>query len=161
MFCCHGWWSSMWYERNRYVKIFDGMVRKLKEVRYIPQLKMNLISIGALKAFDLEESIRDVFSRWLEAQGLFWRASDATNFITWMVVRLQGSGDFYKFRWWLHLAFAYEAQTLIGLYIFIFHTTSSHLFHINFCKIIAFLCVSKSIVWNEEEDQKSHLFSDF
>jgi len=39
------------------------MVRKLKEVRYIPQLKMNLISIGALKAFDLEESIRDVFSR--------------------------------------------------------------------------------------------------
>ena len=46
-----------------YVKMFDGIVWELKEVRYIPQLKMNLISIGALKAFDLEESIRDVFSR--------------------------------------------------------------------------------------------------
>jgi len=49
--------------RDRYVKIFEGMVSKLKEVRYVPQLKRNLISVGALKAFDLEVSIRDVFSR--------------------------------------------------------------------------------------------------
>jgi len=30
----------------------------LKEVRYVPQLKKNLISVGALEALGLEESIR-------------------------------------------------------------------------------------------------------
>ena len=39
--------------------MFDGMVRELKDVKYIPQLKMNLISVGALKALGLEVSIRD------------------------------------------------------------------------------------------------------
>jgi len=34
-------------------------MRVLKDVRYIPQLKRNLISIGALKALCLEVSIRD------------------------------------------------------------------------------------------------------
>jgi len=41
------------------VKMFDGMVRELKDVRYVPQLKKNLISVGALKALRLEISIRD------------------------------------------------------------------------------------------------------
>ena len=41
------------------VKIFDGMVRELKLVRYVPQLKRNLISVGALKILGLEVSIRD------------------------------------------------------------------------------------------------------
>jgi len=27
------------------IKVFDGIVRKLKDVRYIPQMKKNLISI--------------------------------------------------------------------------------------------------------------------
>jgi len=40
------------------IKMFDGMVRKLKEVRYVPQLKRNLISVGALKTLDFEVSIR-------------------------------------------------------------------------------------------------------
>ena len=40
------------------VNMFDGMVRKLKNVRYVPQLKRNLISIGALKALGLEVSTR-------------------------------------------------------------------------------------------------------
>jgi len=39
--------------------MFDGMVRELKEVRYVPQLKMNLISIGVLKTLGLEVYIRD------------------------------------------------------------------------------------------------------
>ena len=39
--------------------MFDGMVRELKELRYIPQLKRNLISVGALKTLGLEVSIRD------------------------------------------------------------------------------------------------------
>ena len=41
------------------IKIFDGMVRKLKEMRYVPQLKRNLISIDALKTLGLVVSIRD------------------------------------------------------------------------------------------------------
>jgi len=41
------------------IKMFDRMVRKLKEVRYVPQLKRNLISVGVLKTMGLEVSIRD------------------------------------------------------------------------------------------------------
>jgi len=41
------------------VKKFDEIVRELKEVRYEPQFKMNLISVGVLKAFGLEVSIRN------------------------------------------------------------------------------------------------------
>jgi len=32
------------------IKMFDGMVRELKEVRYVPQVKKNRIFIGALEA---------------------------------------------------------------------------------------------------------------
>ena len=39
--------------------MFDGMVRKLKEVKYVPQLKKNLISVGALQILGLKVSIRD------------------------------------------------------------------------------------------------------
>jgi len=42
-----------------HIKMFDGMVRELKEVRYAPQLKRNLISVGALKTLGLKVSIRD------------------------------------------------------------------------------------------------------
>ena len=41
------------------IKIFDGIVRELKEVRYVPQLKRNLISVGALEKIGLVVSIRD------------------------------------------------------------------------------------------------------
>ena len=41
------------------IKMFDGIVRELKEVRYVPQLKRNLISVGALKTLGLVVSIRD------------------------------------------------------------------------------------------------------
>ena len=41
------------------IKMFDGIVRELKEVRYVPQLKRNLISVGALETLDLVVSIRD------------------------------------------------------------------------------------------------------
>jgi len=41
------------------IKMFDGMEQELKDVRYIPQLKRNLISVDALKALSLEVSIRD------------------------------------------------------------------------------------------------------
>ena len=35
------------------LKMFDGMVRELKEVRFVPPLKKNLISVGTLEAKDL------------------------------------------------------------------------------------------------------------
>ena len=41
------------------VKMFDWMVWKLKEVRYVPQLKRNVISVGALETLGLVVSIRD------------------------------------------------------------------------------------------------------
>jgi len=41
------------------IKMFDGMVRELKEVMYVSQLERNLISVGALEALSLEVSIRD------------------------------------------------------------------------------------------------------
>ena len=41
------------------IKMFDGIVRELKEVRYVPQLKRNLISVGTLKTLGLVVSIRD------------------------------------------------------------------------------------------------------
>ena len=39
--------------------MFDGIVRESKEVRYVPQLKRNLISVGVLKTLGLIVSIRD------------------------------------------------------------------------------------------------------
>ena len=41
------------------IKMFDGMIRKLKKVRYVPQLKRNLISVGALEALGLVVSIKE------------------------------------------------------------------------------------------------------
>jgi len=41
------------------IKMEDGIVRELKEIRYVPQLRRNLISVGALKALGLVVSIRD------------------------------------------------------------------------------------------------------
>ena len=41
------------------VKMVDEIVRELKEVKYVSQLKRNLISVGALKELGLVISIRD------------------------------------------------------------------------------------------------------
>jgi len=41
------------------IKIFDGMVRELKEVRYVPQIKKNFISVGTLKVLGHGVSVRD------------------------------------------------------------------------------------------------------
>jgi len=50
------------------IKIFDDTVRELKEVRYVHQLKKNLISVGTLKASGLEILVKIVFSRCLKAR---------------------------------------------------------------------------------------------
>ena len=41
------------------IKMFDWIVRELKEVRHVPQLKRNLISVGTLEALGLVIFIRD------------------------------------------------------------------------------------------------------
>jgi len=41
------------------IKMDDGIVQELKKVRYVPQLKKNLISVGTLKTLGLMVSIRD------------------------------------------------------------------------------------------------------
>ena len=41
------------------IKMEDGIVRELKKVRCVPQLKRNLISVGTLEALGLVVSIRD------------------------------------------------------------------------------------------------------
>ena len=41
------------------IKMFDGMIRELKKVRYVIQLKRNHISVGSLKTLGLEVSIKD------------------------------------------------------------------------------------------------------
>ena len=41
------------------IKMFDVMVRELKEERYVSQFKRNLISVGTLKTLGLKVSIRD------------------------------------------------------------------------------------------------------
>ncbi|KAH9684587.1 hypothetical protein KPL70_013604 [Citrus sinensis] len=41
------------------LKMFDGMVRELKEVRFVPALKKNLISVGALEVKGYKVTIED------------------------------------------------------------------------------------------------------
>jgi len=44
---------------NILIRMFGGMVRELRDVRYVPELKRNLISIGALEAQGLKGTLRD------------------------------------------------------------------------------------------------------
>ena len=48
-------------------KTSDAMVQELKDMRYVPQLKRNLISIGALKALGHEVPIRDGVLKMIKA----------------------------------------------------------------------------------------------
>jgi len=42
-----------------HIKLFDGMVRKLKDVRYIGQLNKKLISVGGLEAQSLKKTLEE------------------------------------------------------------------------------------------------------
>ena len=53
-----------------HVKMFDGMVRELKGVRYVPELKRNLISVGALEVLGHGVSSRDGVLKM--TRGLWW-----------------------------------------------------------------------------------------
>ena len=45
------------------IKLFNGMMRELKDMRNEPQLKKNLISAGALEAQGLEGLLKKAFLR--------------------------------------------------------------------------------------------------
>ena len=47
-----------------HIKMFDGMVRELKDMWYVSQLKRNFIFVGTLEALDLEYLLEMEFSRW-------------------------------------------------------------------------------------------------
>ena len=46
-------------QSDRKIKIFDGVVRELTEVVYTPQLKKNLISVGAMESKGLKVTIEN------------------------------------------------------------------------------------------------------
>jgi len=41
------------------IKLFDGMIRELNDVRYVPQLKKNLVSVRVLEAQGQIETLRE------------------------------------------------------------------------------------------------------
>ena len=41
------------------IKIFDSMVRDLTDVRYVRQMKKNIISVGAIKSKGLKVTLED------------------------------------------------------------------------------------------------------
>jgi len=46
------------------IKLFDGMIREMKDVRSVPQLQKNLILVGTLKAHGLRGTLGEGFSRY-------------------------------------------------------------------------------------------------
>ena len=72
------------------VKMFDGMVRELKDVRYVPQLKRDVISVDALEALDLEVSIRDRVLKMIKGSMVVLKSVRRNNLYYLKVVRLQG-----------------------------------------------------------------------
>ena len=60
------------------IKMEDGIVRELKEVRYVPQLKRNLISVGALEVLGLVISVRDGALKMIKGSMVVMKASART-----------------------------------------------------------------------------------
>ena len=73
------------------IKMFDGMVRELKNVRYVPQMKKNLISIRALKAQGLEFSDRDGVLKILKYSMVMLKGVRRKTSVTRRVILLQGN----------------------------------------------------------------------
>ena len=45
------------------IKMFDGVVRDLTDVRYVPQMKKNMISVGAVESKELKVTLENGVSR--------------------------------------------------------------------------------------------------
>ncbi|KAH9780058.1 retrovirus-related pol polyprotein from transposon TNT 1-94-like protein [Citrus sinensis] len=71
------------------LKIFDGMIRELKEVRFVPALKKNLISMGALEVKGYKVTIGDgtmkfthgtmVILQWVRRHNLYYLKRGTTD----------------------------------------------------------------------------------
>jgi len=69
------------------IKLFDGMMIELKDARYVPQLKKNLISVGALEAQGLSGTLGEdilkmsngslVFLKGIRRNNLYYLKSSA------------------------------------------------------------------------------------
>jgi len=92
------------------IKMFDGMVRKLKEVRYISQVKKNLISIGTLKVLSHGVSISDNVLKMTRGSMVVLKGVQRNNLyyligrtVTGRVVTSISSGDVYTQVWYMRL----------------------------------------------------------
>ena len=84
--------------------MFNGIVRELKEVRYVPQLKRNLISIGALEALGLV--VRDGVFKMIKGSMVVMKGFRRDNLyylkgstVTGQVETSSSSDDGYKKVW--------------------------------------------------------------
>jgi len=82
------------------IKMFDGMVRELKKVSFVPQLKKNLMSVGALEALGLGISGRDGILKMLRGSMVVMKGIRRNNLYylkdnmdTWQVVTSNSSDD--------------------------------------------------------------------
>jgi len=78
-----------WKEYTMQIKMLDGMVRELKEVRYVPQFKKNLISVGALKTLGLEVYIGDGVLKMTKSSMVISKGVHRNNLYYFRVVQLQ------------------------------------------------------------------------
>ena len=75
------------------VKMFDGIVRELKEVRYIPQLKANLISVGVVKMLGLVVSIQDGVLKMIKSSMVVMKGVSRDN-LYYLKYDYRSGGDF-------------------------------------------------------------------
>ena len=80
------------------IKMFDGMVRELKEVRYVPQLKRNLIYVGALEALGLVVSIKEGVLKITKGSMVVLKADRRNNLYYLKGSTVTGKWRFYQFR---------------------------------------------------------------
>jgi len=105
------------------VKIFDRMVRELKDVRYIPQLKKNLISVGALEALSLEVSIRDEVLKMVKGSMVVLKGVRRNNFyylkgstVTGQVATSTNSDNYCTQLWHIRLGHTGEKSLQSKIY---------------------------------------------
>jgi len=64
------------------IKLFDEMIRKLKDVRYVPQSQKNLILVGTLEAKGLRGTLREGVLKMSSGSLVILKAFDVTTYIT-------------------------------------------------------------------------------
>ena len=80
------------------IKMFDGIVRELKEVRYVAQLKRNLIVVGTLEMLGFVISIRDGVLKMTKRSMVVMKGVRRNNLYYFKGSTARLGGDFYFFR---------------------------------------------------------------